>query len=105
MRKTVHINSLHPLTKLYLTEIPKDGMITYLKQDRLEIFEEEAEQRWREGKTYIWAYRTLYRLTLTEDLTLDLVRYYRNPKDTCPVTRRGRCVWMKDCDAWGYMEH
>lgn len=102
MRKQVNINSLHPLMKLYLKHIPEDGMITYLKLDRLEIPEEEAEEMYQNLKDHIWAYRTLYRVIVTEDLKLDLIREHRNPKDTCPVTKRGRYFWMDSYNAYTY---
>lgn len=102
MRKQVHINSLHPLMKLYLKHIPEDGILTYLKLDSLEIMEDDAQRMWEEGNRYIWAYRTLYRLTCKPGLKLDLVREHRNPKDSLPVTKRGRYISMDPNTARSY---
>lgn len=101
MRKQVHINDMHPLTRLYHT-IPEDGIMTYLKLDSLEIMEDDAQRMYDEGKIYIWAYRTLYRLTCKPGCKLDLVREHRNPKDSLPVTRRGRYFAMNPHVARSY---
>lgn len=90
MRKYIHISDIHPILAKDLKKVPENGMVPYLTCDRLEIFEEEADRLYEEGRDYIWAYRTLYRIALGNDLRLDIIREYRNPKDSGNVSRRGR---------------